>query len=466
MKRRWLCCLIIFLSLSCPVTHAQFSGSVTGWQAGFAKTVITPKEPLWLTGYAARTKRSEGTLLDIYAKAFALEDQRGNRLVIVTTDLLGIPRALGEAIAEQARLRYKLARQQVMLTASHTHTGPALTGLLGGAGLVTPEQQSLVDQYTAHLQTQIVALIGQALADLKPAVLSHAVSTARFSVNRRVLTPEGVKGGVNPKGPVDHDVPVLRVASPEGKLRGVLFGYACHNTTLTGEFYQFSGDYAGFAQAALEREHSGATAMFVMGAGADINPNPRSKVEYAQEYGKALAAAVEQLVNGTMPLVRGELKLAFDRVSLPFGPLPTREEWQARTKDENVFRRKHAERWLAKLERDGKLMREYPYSLQAVQFGNDLRMIVMAGEVVVDYALRLKRELGREGLWVVAYANDACSYIPSARVLKEGGYEASDSMIYYDLPTSYAPGVEERIIGKVHEMLKRLQQERPKKSVW
>jgi neutral ceramidase len=463
MKSRWLFLSLLFIAV--PV-HPQFSGSVTGWQAGFAKTTITPKEPLWLTGYAARTKPSEGTLLDIYAKAVAFEDQRGTRLVIVTTDLLGIPRAMGEAIAEQARLRYKLSRQQVMLTASHTHTGPALTGLLGGAGLVTPEQQGLIDQYTTQLQSQIVALIGQALADLKPAVLSHAVGTARFGVNRRVLTPEGVKGGVNPQGPVDYDVPVLRIASPEGKLRGVLFGYACHNTTLTGEFYQFSGDYAGFAQAALEREHPGATALFVMGAGADINPNPRSKIEYAQTHGQALADVVAQMVSGSMPLVRGELKLAFDRVPLPFGPMPTRAEWEARTKDENVFRRQHAQRWLARLERDGRLMRDYSYSLQAVQFGNDLRMVVMAGEVVVDYALRLKRELGRDGLWVVAYANDACSYIPSARILKEGGYEASDSMIYYDLPTAYAPDIEERIIGKIHEMLKRLRQERPKKSVW
>jgi neutral ceramidase len=250
-------------------------------------------------------------------------------------------------------------------------------------------------------------------------------------------------------------VPVLRIESTTGKLRGVLFGYACHNTTLTGEFYQISGDYAGFAQLELERAHPGIQAMFVAGAGADINPNPRSKLTLAQEHGRELAGAVEQALGKATPLGRGQLKLAFDRVALPFGPMPTRAEWEARTKDENLFKRKHAERWLARLNRGGKLLKEYPYPAQTVQFGDQLRLVVLAGEVVVDYVLRLKRELGSAGLWVVAYANDACSYIPSARVLQEGGYEAADSMIYYDLPTSYAPVIEERIINQVHRLLRR-----------
>jgi hypothetical protein len=235
----------------------------------------------------------------------------------------------------------------------------------------------------------------------------------------------------------------------------MLFGYACHNTTLTGDFYQISGDYAGFAQAALERAHPGAQAMFVMGAGADINPHPRSQLGLAQGHGAELAAAVEQTLGQTVPLKAGHLQLAFERVALPFGPLPTRAEWEARAKDQNSFKRKHAERWLTRLQRDGKLPKDYLYAVQSVQFGGDLRLVALAGEVVVDYALRLKRELGSRGLWVVGYANDACSYIPSARVLSEGGYEAADSMWYYDLPTAYAPVIEERIIGKVRHQLKR-----------
>lgn len=445
----WLCLLLLVPA------YAQNKQSVADWQAGLAKVVITPAEPVWLSGYASRTKPSEGAVQDIYAKAVAFQDQRGNRLVIVTTDLIGIPRPLAEAVAEQARQQHKLQRAQLLFAASHTHTGPALAGALLGMNLDTPEQRASIAAYTAKLQTQLITVIGQALADLQPARLAHGVGTARFGVNRRVFTPEGVKGGVNPDGPVDHSVPVLRIESAEGKLRGMLFGYGCHNTTLTGEFYQISGDYAGFAQAALEKAHPGAQAMFVTGAGADINPNPRSKLAFAQNHGAELAAAVEQTLAQAIPLARGNLKVAFDLIALPFGPMPTQAEWEARAKEQNIYKRKHAERWLARLQRDGKLMKDYDYAVQTVQFGNGLRLVALAGEVVVDYALRLKRELGSQGLWVVGYANDACSYIPSARVLKEGGYEAADSMWYYDLPTSFAPEIEDRIVGKVRQQLNR-----------
>jgi hypothetical protein len=324
-----------------------------------------------------------------------------------------------------------------------------------GAYQLPEEQAALIANYNAELQTQIVTLIGQALADLQAARLSLGHGAARFGVNRRVITPEGVKGGVNLKGPVDHAVPVLRIAAPEGRLRAVLFGYACHNTTLTGEFYEFSGDYAGFAQENIETLHPGAMALFVMGAGADINPHPRSKLELAKEHGLELAYAVEQVLRAPAPLLRGPLKYVFERVALPLAP-PTRDEFKARLQDENAYRRRHAERWLARYERDGKVLSEYQYPVQLVQFGNDLTMVALAGEVVVDYALRLKRLLGADNVWLAGYSNDVFAYVPSERILKEGGYEGGDAMIYYDLPGPFAPGVEERIIGKINELLLRL----------
>jgi hypothetical protein len=238
-------------------------------------------------------------------------------------------------------------------------------------------------------------------------------------------------------------------------LRGIVFGYACHNTTLTDKFYQFSGDYAGYAQAALETAHPGAVALFVMGCGADINPEPRSTLELAERHGQTLAQSVEQVLQGSLSPVRGPLRTAIDRVMIPFAPPPTRQEFQARLSDKNVFRQRHAERMLARLDRDGKLISQYPYTVQVLQFGNDLTLIALAGEVVVDYALRLKRELGADGLWVAGYSNDVFAYIPSARVLKEGGYEANDSMIYYDLPGPFAPAIEEKIMKKIHELVRR-----------
>ena len=441
------------LLIFAPVSPAWCLAAPPEWKAGLSKAVITPQHPVWMAGYAARNKPSEGTLQELYAKVLALEDARGGRLVLVTTDLIGFPRALAEPIAERAGAQWGLRREQIVLNSSHTHTGPVLRQSLVGTYDLDAIQAQAIERYSQWLADKTVALIGEALKDLSPARLHFGHGTAGFGVNRREPTATGYRIGVNPKGPVDPDVPVLRVTSADGRLRGIIFGYACHNTTLTGEFYQFSGDYAGYAQAALERSHPGALALFVTGCGADINPHPRSRLELAEQHGAALAQSVDKALGGRLAPVRGRLRSALDRVTLPFAPPPTRQQFEARRSDANASRRRHAERMLARLEKDGRLVSDYSYTVQVAQFGKDLTLIALAGEVVVDYALRLQRELGAQRLWVAGYCNDVFAYIPSARVLKEGGYEADQSMVAYDLPGPWDPAVEELIIGKVRELL-------------
>ena len=129
------------------------------------------------------------------------------------------------------------------------------------------EQEKLID-YRNTFAEALVSVAGSALRDLSPAMIEFGEGAAGFAANRRAA--------INPNGPVDHRVPVLKIADPAGRIRGIVFGYACHNTTLTGEFYQLSGDYAGFAAETIQQRHPGATALFVTLCGADQNPNPRS----------------------------------------------------------------------------------------------------------------------------------------------------------------------------------------------
>ncbi len=456
MTRHIQACLITFLfaaAINAQPSKRAPAMNKSGMKAGFAKIAITPEKSVWMAGYASRTKPSEGKIQDLHAKALAIQDSGGARVVLVTTDLLGLPGEITSEISERANKIYGLKREQILFNSSHTHTGPMLNSLRVGAYGLDETQVALLDDYTRQLKDKLLKVIGEAVKDLSPARLSFGRSTAPFAMNRRQFNPNGVVIGVNPEGVVDREVPALRVESTDGKLRGVVFGYACHNTTLTGEFYQFSGDYAGFAQEEIERSHPGATAMFIEGCGADINPYPRSKLELAEQHGKALAESVEQAMNGSIKPVNGAIKAVIDRVAIPFDGPPTKEEFQSRLNDGNVFKRRHAERMIARYERDGKLISEYPYTIQVLKIG-DLTLIALAGEVVTDYALRLKRELGGD-VWVAGYSNDVFSYIPSARMFKEGGYEVSDSMIYYDLPGPYKPELEERIIGKVHELARR-----------
>jgi hypothetical protein len=263
---------------------------------------------------------------------------------------------------------------------------------------------------------------------------------------------------VNPAGPTDPDVPVLKVTGGDGRLRAVLFGYACHNTTLTGEFYRISGDYAGFAQRDIEQANPGARAMFLMLCGADQNPNPRSTLELAGQHGAALGAEVMRVLAGKMQPVRGPVRAAFQVVDLDFAH-HTRETFESRLQDQNAVRVRHAKAMLRAYDQ-GSPIRRYPYPVEAIAFGKSLTILALGGEVVVDYALRVKKEYGSKGIVVAAYSNDVMSYIPSHRVLKEGGYEASESMIYYGQPGPYAEDVEDRISGTVEKVMARVGRKR------
>jgi hypothetical protein len=317
-----------------------------------------------------------------------------------------------------------------------------------------PEQAQRVETYTDRLHTWMVEVIVAALGDLKPAQLSIGKGTARFAVNRREPTPRGIINGYNPQGPVDHDVPVLRVTTPDGRLRAVVFGYACHNTTLS--FYQWCGDYAGFAQAYLQEKHPEALALFWIGCGADANPLPRSKVELCQKYGRELADAVEGVLGGSLTTIQGDVAARYGEIVLSLDKLPSREQWAADLLSRDRNRRKRAERYVKILESGGQIDDQYRhYPVQVWRLGEGLTWVALGGEVVVDYDLRLKKELGADRtLWITGYANDVMAYIPSERVLKEGGYEGDTSMVAYGMPTKWAPGIEGRIISKVHELVK------------
>jgi hypothetical protein len=240
-------------------------------------------------------------------------------------------------------------------------------------------------------------------------------------MNRRTPSEDGFRNHPNPDGPVDHTVPVLSVRDPaDNALRAVVFGYACHNTTMG--FLKWLGDYAGYAQEYFEADHPGVTALFMMGCGGDQNPYPRSELKYAQLHGRSLSTAVEAAleVNQSTPHhqrpLHGPLSSVLETVDLEF-VTPDRDD--------------------------------FAYPVQVIRFGNDLMLIALGTEVVIDYALRLKSELTKPdgpAIWVAGYSNVYAGYIPSERVLLEGGYEASSR--------PWKPTLEERIVGKVHALVR------------
>lgn len=445
MTRRLLLAFLTF-----PLVFSSSFADEIAWKAGVASVAITPEESMWMAGYASRDKPSEGKIHELFAKALAIEDGAGTRLVIVTTDLIGIPRELRDWLEQEVGDKYKIAPSSLMLNASHTHCGPELRVSKASVYGLEPERMRQSQAYVDRLQQQLLALVGRAIDNLEPARLGYTHGRAGFAMNRRLPTSTEPRNAPYPDGPVDHDVPVLRVESPDGELRAIVFGYACHNTTLG--LYQFCGDYAGFAQQYLEAAHPHATAMFVTGCGADQNPQPRRTLELAEQHGRALANGVEAALIGPTTPIDGALRVAIEEVMLEFAEPPGRGELEQQAQSDNRYERRHAEALLKELEETGEIRQTYPYLVQAINFGDDLLMIALAGEVVVDYSHRFKLELRGSPVWVAGYSNDVFGYVPSLRVLEEGGYEAGGAMRYTTLPGPFAPTVEKLIVEKVHRL--------------
>lgn len=428
------------------------------WQAGVARTVITPTTAVWLAGYG--TKRPpDGKLHDLWMKALALEDARGERVVLVTSDFQGVPKSMSDRVLEQVQARYGLERRQVMITFSHNHCGPRLGEDLIDYYPVEAEQEALVEAYTQEMIAAMVDMIGQSLAHLAPAKLQQGEGRTTFAVNRRnnpeAEVPAMLAAGTPLAGPVDHSVPVLSVTRPDGTLAAVLFGYACHPTTLS--FTTWCGDYPGFAQLEIETRHPGATAMFVNTCGGDQNPLPRRSVELCRRYGHMLSSAVEETLKQPMQEVSAEVESAFQYVDLPYLQTVDREQLLALVSDSNPIRARWATRMLRKLEAGEEFSAAYPYPIHAWRLGKEMLVIGTGAETVVDYALRFKREFG-PGTWVCGYSDDMISYIPSRRVWEEGGYEGGSNLFEYGRPAfRWAGDIEERIARTVHQLVDQVQ---------
>lgn len=447
------------LTIGKPVCLFFFTvaGLLAGeWNAGVAKVKITPSGPILMAGYASRNHPSEGVLQDLWAKALAIEDTRQHRVVFVTTDLIGLPSAITDAVSARALKKWGLTRSQLLFNASHTHSGPVVFPALNSMFDMPDAQAQTVRDYAASLREALFTVIGNAIEDMVPADISyHSTATASFAVNRRESSGGKVKIGVNPHGPVDHSAPVLRVlASSNGAPKATLFGYACHNTTLTGEFYQIAGDYAGYAQQALETAEPGSIALFLALAGGDQNPNPRSTLELAKVHGEALATAVRQTANRAGLRVEGRLRSAFQVTELPLAP-HTRADFEKELEDKNPARVRRAKLMLQAYDERRPVTR-VPYAAQAIRLGDTVTYLALAGEVVIDYNRMVKAKVPNARIVVAGYSNGIPAYIPSRRVLVEGGYEAVDSMIYYGLPGPFAPEVEDRVMEAAGSVLRRV----------
>ncbi len=424
------------------------------WEVGVGRRVITPRNDVWLAGYGSR-RAAEGTIHDLWVKVLAIRDSSGKTLVMATTDHMGMSRSVYERVLEKVRSRHGIQRAEFMLTFSHNHCGPCLTDDLVDYYPSDDEQRRMVSEYTDWMIDQVVDAVGEAMDGFEPADLSMGEGVCTFAVNRRENTEEEViklrAEGKPLKGAVDHYVPVLAVRGAAGDLRAVLFGYACHPTTLS--FNYWCGDYPGFAQINLEAAHPGIDAMFFNACGADANPIPRRELAYCERYGEMLSDAVEAVLAGPMQPVTGRLAAAFEFIDLDYDELVTRETLLPVANGSSALHARWANRMLKMIDDGVVFPTSYEYPVQAWRIGDELTLIAIGGEAVVDYSLRFKQEFGPRA-WVCGYANDMAAYIPSRRVWEEGGYEGGRHLDEYGRPAwRWAGDIEDRIAGAVQRVV-------------
>lgn len=446
MKKILTVLLVSLLSFQNAIACDSLNKISNGWRAGVGRAIITPDQPIWMAGYTGRKHPATGKMHELWVKALVLEDEFKKRVVLITTDLEEIPKGMSDRIRDQLQSNYNFSRADIILNCSHTHSSPVVKEIIGFY-TNDPQQIANVTLYSDQLEAKIVSVVGTALQSLQPAGLYSQNGVVRLQVNRRNNAEAKLPLVAQVKGPNDYAVPVLKVVNDAGKLMAVAFGYACHNSILGG--YDWSGDYAGVAQLELEKLYPGTTALFFQGTGGNQMAYPRRTVAAAQHHGKSLAAAVERVLSEKMQQLTSELSSAYEEIELPISPSPGIDVLKKMAEDETMDESKWAQILVNETKTGKPLKTSYPYPVQVWRLGEQT-IFSLGGEVVVEYALELKRIFG-QNIFVAGYCNDVMAYIPTAAILNEGGYEAVSSITSSSgcLPAPWAVNIEPLIIESV-----------------
>ena len=461
MKR----CFLPILLVAASAANAA-DAKADEWQVGCARVSITPERPIVLLGYGDRTGPFDSVAQDIYAKAVALEDRAGHRAVIVTADLVGFQAAvITNAVSARITKATGLKRSQLLFNASHSHTGPLVSlDPWSAANAAAHPPLSSGDRaetiaYTRALQDKLVVLVRDAIAALEPAQLSSGRGEVPFPMSRRSPRDGYVAMADNPEGTVDRSVPVLCARTPEGEYLAILFGCACHNTTLTGADNVIAGDYAGFAQAHLESRFRGAQAMFMSGCGADANPSPRGSMALAQRHGATLGMEVVRIAEGSLAAVQGVLGTTYEMVDLPLQSLSRAEiQQRAQLPSAEAVMARHM---LGLLEAGETLPKKYAAPLAVWRFGEAFTLVALPAEPVADYVNLIQAALPNRELWIAGYSNDCFGYLPTAQVVREGGHENIGITLWIwgrnlrRYAGFFAPAVEKAIVSAVVRLARR-----------
>ena len=446
--------LINFWILILCISSVVYAGLIKNPKTvlvGVSRTDITPKFPVVLAGYGGRTKEFEGIDNALWARCLVIG--RENPAVLVVIDNCGITKEIRAALAKRIK-KLGIPEKNLVITATHTHNAPSLRGYapILWAGRTSPDQERRIDKYTAFLIDKMESIIIEALESREPMRLSWGRGEVQFGGNRRIIRNGKWAGfGFQRNGPVDHSLPVMVANDLKGETRVIWSNYACHCTTI-GARNHINGDWAGYANEIIEKNTQSAISLVTIGCGADVGPQPSGGLKDALAHGTSIAKEVNKVINDKLTPLPGVSSIIKKEINLPLKKPKERKHWESQL-ESGGFNAQLAKSMLKKLDSEGSISSKVNYPIHSWKFGNELAVVFLAGEVVVDYAVRFNKEFDWKRLWISAWANEMPGYIPSRRVLNEGGYEAEFSQVYYDLPGPYLPEVEDVVTNGVRDIL-------------
>jgi hypothetical protein len=427
--------------------------------AGTAREIITPPVGVDQCGFGNRPGPSTGVHDDLMAKALYLGNGEG-ACVLITADLIGLNHDQAAGIRSKIAAETGIAADAVMITCSHTHSGP-VTPCIRFLG-------TLDEEYMAATEAKLAGVGIAAAKAARPATLGWQRELVQIHVNRRQHTEQGVILGVNPRGTTLPWADVLAVDTAEGRPLARWFSHACHAVVLGGDNLLISADWPGYAQRTVEAAEPEATALYAQGCCGDLNPNPRGTFEIAERHGKAVAGAAikgaaQAELNGD-----GMLGHAAVLLNLPLQDPPPVEEAERIAAETEAYYAEHEatavyleKKWykgwvawargLVELAKQGATGMTTPYFVQALRIGSGA-IVGLPGEVFSEYAINVGNASPATPTTVTAYTNGYIGYVPTEAAFDEGGYEV-DVAFKIALPTMLKRDCERLVLGAAKELV-------------
>lgn len=458
----WGITLYIFdtiLHESCAVQSTHTSGSKDEHvlKAGFSRVKVTPPLGTFMTGFGNRDRDHgcEGIHDDLLANALYLT-QGKEEVLIMGFDLLFFSRDEADRYKGAIGRALNLSPKQILLNTSHTHTGPKV-----GTWYYTLSDT----HYLNWLEQAIVKAACDARDSAREATLWAGSTRTALPMNRRMRDENGkINLRPNPDGIVYNSLPIILLKDTEGKPVSLLFSVACHPSTIKGDVraYQISADYPGTAMQKVDTFLGAGVSLFLQGAGGDSKASVIGKGQKewrsgtwddVAEAGTMVGNEVVQAVTAGLTRIEPEIRNHIININLSLSPPMTHAEYEAIAKDPNKEEtlRQWAQEQVTLLDRGYKLATSVPVSVHGIQLGKGLRIIGIEGEIVAEIGLLIKNHYTDGITFALGYSDGAQLYIPTSKMLGEGGYEV-ESYWEYRQPAPLAKSIEEKIIQSLNQL--------------